>query len=60
MGGKNKNKKKEKKEICNDGIVLFGYWRSSSAWRIRMALNYKGINFENRPVNLLKMEHKGE
>lgn len=36
---------------------LYGYFRSSSAWRVRLALALKGIAFETVPVNLLKGEH---
>jgi maleylacetoacetate isomerase len=38
-------------------IRLYGYWRSSSTWRVRIALHHKGIPFETRPVNLLQGEH---
>jgi maleylpyruvate isomerase len=31
---------------------LYDYWRSSSAWRVRIALHYKQIPFERRVVNL--------
>lgn len=33
---------------------LHGYWRSSSSWRVRIALHYKGVAFENAPVHLLQ------
>jgi len=33
-------------------MKLYGYWRSSSAWRVRTALAYKGIRVEGVPVNL--------
>jgi maleylpyruvate isomerase len=33
-------------------MILYDYWRSSSAWRVRIALHYKGIPFERRVVNL--------
>jgi len=44
-------------------LVLYHYWRSSSAWRVRFALLYKGITYESRFVNLraseqLTAEHK--
>lgn len=36
--------------------MLFSYWRSSCSWRVRTALNLKGITFDYEPVNLLKSE----
>src|SRR5688572_25692864 len=33
-------------------ITLYSYWRSSSAWRIRIALELKGLNFTLVTVNL--------
>jgi maleylpyruvate isomerase len=33
-------------------MILYDYWRSSSAWRVRIALHFKGIAFERRVVNL--------
>ena len=39
---------------------LHGYWRSSASWRVRIALNVKGIEYEYIPVNLLKGEQKSE
>jgi maleylpyruvate isomerase len=35
-------------------MILYDYWRSSSAWRVRIALHYKGLPFERRVVNLIK------
>ena len=35
-------------------MILYDYWRSSSAWRVRIALHLKGIPFERRVVNLVK------
>lgn len=32
---------------------LYGYWRSSSAWRVRIALEWKGLAWENVPVHLV-------
>ncbi len=34
-------------------MIFYDYWRSSSAWRVRLALHFKQIPFERRPVNLL-------
>jgi maleylacetoacetate isomerase len=39
--------------------VLYDYQRSSAAYRVRIALNLKGVDYENRPVNLLESEQKG-
>ena len=38
--------------------VLYGYWRSSAAYRVRIALNLKGLAYETRPVHLV--DHGGE
>lgn len=40
-------------------IVLHDYWRSSSAYRVRLALNLLGLPYERRPVDLLKGEQTG-
>jgi maleylacetoacetate isomerase len=37
-------------------LVLYGYWRSSSSYRVRLALVYKGLAYESVAVNLLKEE----
>lgn len=37
---------------------LFGYFRSSTSYRLRIALNLKGLAFENIPVSLLTGENK--
>lgn len=36
------------------GLVLYGYWRSSAAYRVRIALNIKGLEYESRPVHLVR------
>jgi maleylpyruvate isomerase len=33
-------------------MKLYSYWRSSSAWRVRIALNVKGLAYEYEAVNL--------
>lgn len=32
---------------------LYGYWRSSAAYRVRIALNLKGLHYETVPVHLI-------
>jgi maleylacetoacetate isomerase len=32
--------------------VFYEYWRSSAAYRVRIALNLKGIDYESRPIDL--------
>ena len=32
--------------------ILYDYFRSSAAYRVRIALNLKGIGYEQRPINL--------
>ncbi len=35
-------------------MKLYGYWRSTAAYRVRIALHYKSIDFENISVHLVK------
>ncbi len=39
---------------------LYHYWRSSSSWRVRWALEIKGISYDAIPVNLLNGESESE
>ncbi|MBU6153826.1 MAG: maleylacetoacetate isomerase [Bdellovibrionales bacterium] len=39
-----------------DSYRLYHYWRSSSSWRIRFALDFKGIPYEPVAVSLLNGE----
>lgn len=41
-------------------MKLYGYYRSSTSYRLRIALALKGLSYENIPVNLLTSEQKGE
>lgn len=35
-------------------LKLYSYWRSSASYRARLALSFKGLNYEYVPVHLLK------
>jgi maleylacetoacetate isomerase len=39
--------------MASDGLKLYSYWRSSAAYRVRIALNLKGLAYELVPVNLV-------
>lgn len=38
--------------------VLYDYWRSSAAYRLRIAMNLAGLPYRSVAVDLLKGEHK--
>ncbi len=40
--------------IVNKNIVLYGYWRSSAAYRVRIGLNVKQLNYESKSVHLVR------
>ncbi|MGR2738652.1 maleylacetoacetate isomerase [Billgrantia sp. Q4P2] len=40
--------------------TLYGYFRSSAAYRVRIALNLKGLAYDQAPVNLVKGEQKSD
>ena len=37
-----------------DRLVLYSYWRSSAAYRVRIGLNLKGLAYDTVPVHLLR------
>jgi len=39
--------------------ILYDYFRSSAAYRVRIALNLKGVDYESRQVDLRDDEQKG-
>lgn len=44
-------------------LTLYSYWRSSAAYRVRIALNLKGLAYKQVPVHLLKdggQQHSAE
>ena len=41
-------------------MKLYGYYRSSTSYRLRIALNLKRLDYTIEPVNLLKSEQRGE
>lgn len=41
-------------------MILYGYFRSSAAYRVRIALNLKGLDWQQAPINLLKAEQLGD
>lgn len=40
-------------DVSHD-LVLYSYWRSSAAYRVRIALNLKQLPYEVRPVHLVR------
>jgi maleylpyruvate isomerase len=41
-------------------MILHGYWRSTAAWRVRIALAIKGINAAQHAWKLPQAAHRGE
>jgi len=40
--------------MAAEPLLLYGYWRPSSSYRVRIALNLKGIGYRQQPVHLLR------
>jgi maleylpyruvate isomerase len=41
-------------------MKLYGYFRSSAAYRVRIALNLKGLAYEQEFIHLAQGEHRGD
>jgi maleylpyruvate isomerase len=40
--------------MAAEELLLYSYWRSSSSYRVRIALNLKGLGYRQRAVRLLR------
>ena len=41
-------------------MKLYSYWRSTTSFRVRAALNLKGIAYDIVPIDLLKGDQRGD
>ncbi len=41
-------------------ILLYDYWRSSASYRVRIALNLKGVSYQSVPTSLIDGDHRGD
>ena len=41
-------------------VVLYDYFRSSAAYRVRIALNLKGVDYESRQIDLREGEQRAD
>ena len=39
-------------------MILYGYWRSSAAYRLRIAFGLKGLTWQDAPVHLVRGEQR--
>lgn len=40
-------------------MILYGYWRSGTSYRTRIALNLKGLSYEQRAIDLRRGDQAG-
>lgn len=45
-------------EVTLPEVTLYDYWRSSACYRVRLALNLKGIAYRAVPLDLLEGRHR--
>ena len=48
------------KRASMPSAVLYDYYRSSAAYRVRIALNLKGVEYESRSINLLESQQQSD
>jgi len=48
------------KPTAMPSAILYDYYRSSAAYRVRIALHLKGVQYESRPINLLESQQKSD
>jgi maleylpyruvate isomerase len=41
-------------------MILYGFWRSSATWRVRIGLQLKKLDYQLRSVNLAGEQHRPE
>lgn len=43
-----------------NAFTLYGYWRSGAVYRVRIALNLKGIEYLDQPISLVGSEQRSD
>lgn len=54
MSSPKRQKTEDKAEETKQVYTLYSYWRSSCSWRVRIALNLKGLEYEYKAVHLVQ------